>query len=66
MDGYLDRSEAEEDQLAIATIESLTSFEQESHMTEPGHYDYRGSTEDEELARAIETSMSDRGDSNYL
>ena len=71
MDGCLDR-EAEEDQFAVATIESLTSFdEQESHTeeAEPGHHDYHdypGSKEDEELARALQASMNDRGNPNNL
>ena len=62
MDRYFDL-EAEEDQLAIATIESLTSFEQENHteVTEPDHLDHGGSREDEELARAFQESMNDRG-----
>ena len=62
MDGHFDL-EAEEIQHAIATIESLTSFEQENHaeVTEPDHLDHGGSREDEDLARAFEESMNDRG-----
>ena len=46
----------EEEQLALAMRKSLAS--------EPDHYDYghdRGSTEDEELARALQASINDVG-----